>query len=76
LLVVPIEPLGAEVVVELAVIAVVRKYKPAVAFATTASVVAVDVMVGAVISPVTDTLSNSGSEYATPTALVLAMIYP
>ncbi|MFZ9272813.1 MAG: hypothetical protein ACO24B_05320 [Ilumatobacteraceae bacterium] len=58
----PIEPLGAEVVVELAVIAVVKKYNPAVALATTAVVVAVEVMVGAVIAPVTDTLSNSGSE--------------
>jgi len=62
LVVVAKEPTGALVVVEFAVIAVVKKYRPAVALATTAVVVAVEVMVAAVIAPVTDTLSNSGSE--------------
>ena len=45
LVVVAIEPFGALVVVELAVIAPVRKYRPAVALAIVASVVAVDVNV-------------------------------
>jgi hypothetical protein len=43
--VVPNEPTGAAVVVEFAVIALVKKYKPAVAFAITGPVVAVEVNV-------------------------------
>jgi len=66
LVVVAREPTGAVVVVTFAVIAVVRKYRPAVALAMTAPVVADDVMDEAdtapkVVVPVTVTLSNCGS---------------
>jgi hypothetical protein len=95
--VVPIEPLGAVVVVVLAVIAVVKKYNPAVALAITGSVVAVDVNVPDTVAvvnvePVMVALAtvppliaapvivvpetSSGSEYATPTGLVLAILCP
>jgi hypothetical protein len=85
--VVPIEPDGAVVVVTFAVIALVRKYTPAVAFAITAPVVAVEVNVPLTVAPVEVELvitapvivvpaTSSGSEYATPTGLVLAMVVP
>jgi hypothetical protein len=90
--VVPIEPLGAVVVVELAVIAVVKKYNPAVALAITGPVVAVDVNVPdtvAVVNVAPATVppliaapvivvpeTSSGSEYATPTGLVLDILCP
>jgi hypothetical protein len=85
LVVVPIEPTGAVVVVVLAVIALVKKYKPAVAFAIVAPVVAVDVNVPVTVAfvevePVMTApvivvpATSSGSEYATPTGFVFAMI--
>jgi hypothetical protein len=87
LVVVAIEPAGTVVVVTFAVIALVRKYKPAVAFAITAPVVAVEVNVPLTVAPVEVELvitapvivvpaTSSGSEYATPTGLVLAMVVP
>jgi hypothetical protein len=82
LVVVAREPTGAVVVVELAVIAEVRKYKPAVAFATTGPVVAVDATVplnveAVIVAPVIVVPeTSSGSEYATPTGLVLGMSVP
>jgi hypothetical protein len=96
LVVVANEPTGTEVVVVLAVIAVVKKYKPAVPFAIVAPVVAVEVNVPLTVAvvkvePVIVELAivelaiaapvivvpetSSGSEYATPTGLVLGMIY-
>jgi hypothetical protein len=95
LVVVASEPFGAVVVVELAVIAPVRKYRPAVALAITASVVAVDVNVPETVAvvrvaPVTVAPAmvpplmaapvmvvpetSSGSEKATPTDLLLAIV--
>jgi len=82
LVVVAIEPTGTVVVVTFAVIAVVKKYRPAVALATVAPVVAVEVSVplkvDAVISAPVMVVpaTSSGSEYATPTGLELAMIVP
>jgi hypothetical protein len=87
LVVVAIEPAGTVVVVTFAVIALVRKYKPAVAFAITAPVVAVEVNVPLTVAlvevePVITApvivvpATSSGSEYATPTGLVLAMVVP
>jgi hypothetical protein len=92
LVVVAKEPTGAVVVVVLAVIAVVKKYSPAVAFATTGPVVAVDVSVPDTVAVVSVEpvmvapliaapamvvpATSSGSEYATPTGLVFAMIVP
>ena len=71
------EPTGAVVVVELAVIADVRKYKPAVALATTAPVVADEVNVlPLIVAPVMVVpLTSSGSEKATPTGLVLGIAF-
>jgi hypothetical protein len=82
LVVVANEPTGALVVVVLAVIALVKKYRPAVALATVAPVVAVDVnvpltveaVIAAPVIVVPET--SSGSEYATPTGLELAIIVP
>jgi len=84
LVVVPNDPAGAVVVVVPAVIAVVKKYMPATAL--DAAAVPLDVMLGeemlvavtaaSVDAPVTDRLSNSGSEYATPIDLLLGMIFP
>ena len=87
LVVVAKEPTGAVVVVEFAVIADVRKYKPAVAFAIVAPVVAVEVNVPLtvavvkveplIVAPVIVVPeTSSGSEYATPTGLVFAMMIP
>ena len=92
LVVVAKEPTGAVVVVELAVMAEVKKYRPAVAFATTGPVVAVDVKVPDTVAVVSvepvmvDALiaapvmvvpaTSSGSENATPTGLVFAMMCP
>jgi len=66
LVVVASEPVGALVVVEFAVIAVVKKYRPAVAFATTEPVVAdevndVTLTASNAEAPVTVKLSNCGS---------------
>ena len=80
------EPTGAVVVVELAVIADVKKYSPAVALATTAPVVAVDVNVPETVAVVSVLplivapemvvpLTSSGSEKATPTGLVLGIAF-
>jgi hypothetical protein len=90
LVVVAIDPFGALVVVELAVIAPVRKYRPAVALAITASVVAVDVNVPEIVAVVRAAPemvpplmvapvmvvpeTSSGSEKATPTDLLLGMV--
>jgi hypothetical protein len=80
--VVPIEPFGAVVVVVLAVIAEVKKYRPAVALATTGPVVAVEVNVPLTEEPVITASAivvpetSSGSAKATPIGLVLAMIDP
>jgi hypothetical protein len=74
--------LGAVVVVELAVIAVVKKYRPAVALATTASVVAVEVNVPLTVEPVITAPAivvpetSSGSAKATPIGLVLGIFFP
>jgi len=86
LVVVASEPAGAVVVVVPAVIAVVRKYKPAVALATTGPVVAVDVNVPdtvavvsvlpLIVAPVMVVpLTSSGSEKATPTGLVFGIAF-
>jgi hypothetical protein len=91
LVVVASEPAGAVVVVTPAVIAEVRKYRPAVALATTAPVVAVDVNVPETVAVVSVApeivppliaapvmvvpLTSSGSEKATPTGLVLAIAF-
>jgi hypothetical protein len=86
LVVVASEPAGAVVVVDPAVIAVVRKYRPAVALATTGPVVAVDVNVPEtvavvsvlplIVAPVMVVpLTSSGSEKATPTGLVLGIAF-
>ena len=92
--VVAIDPTGAVVVVLFAVIAVVKKYKPATALATAAVpddvklapvTAPVAATVAEVIAPVaaieaevtapdTVTLSNEGSAYATPVALVFGII--
>jgi hypothetical protein len=83
--VVPNEPTGAAVVVEFAVIALVKKYKPAVAFAITGPVVAVEVNVPLTVAVVeveplmvapviVVPATSSGSEYATPTGFEFAMI--
>jgi hypothetical protein len=78
LVVVANEPTGAEVVVEFAVMADVKKYSPAVPFAIVAPVVAdevnVELVMTAPVIVVPDT--SSGSLYATPTGLVLGMFYP
>jgi len=87
LVVVANEPTGAVVVVVLAVIALVKKYRPAVAFAITGPVVAVEVNVPltvalvevepVMVAPVMVVpATSSGSEYATPTGLELAIIVP
>jgi hypothetical protein len=87
LVVVAREPAGTVVTVVLAVIAVVKKYNPAVAFAITAPVVAVEVNVPltvalvevepVIVAPVIVVpATSSGSEYATPTGLVLGIIFP
>jgi hypothetical protein len=87
LLVVAREPAGTVVTVVLAVIALVKKYSPAVAFAITAPVVAVEVNVPltvalvevepVIVAPVIVVpATSSGSEYATPTGLVLGIIFP
>ena len=76
LVVVASEPTGAVVVVLLAVMAVVRKYRPATAFdAAALLLVTTDVAVTAprVDAPVTVRLSNCGSLYATPWALVFGI---
>jgi hypothetical protein len=86
LLVVASEPTAAVVVVVLAVIAVVRKYRPAVALATTGPVVAVEVNVPEtvavvsvlplIVAPVMVVpATSSGSEKATPTGLVLGIAF-
>jgi hypothetical protein len=65
----------------LAVIAVLKKYKPAVALATTASVVAVEVNVPLTVEPVIVApaivvpATSSGSAKATPIGLVLGIIF-
>jgi hypothetical protein len=77
-------------VVEFAVIALVKKYKPAVAFAITEPVVAVEVNVPLTVAVVeveplmveplmvapviVVPATSSGSEYATPTGFEFAMI--
>jgi hypothetical protein len=83
LVVVANEPAGAVVVVVPAVIAVVKKYKPATALA--AAAVPLEVMLGEemlvavtvsrVEAPVTVKLSNEGSAKATPTAFVFGIIF-
>jgi hypothetical protein len=86
------EPAGAVVVVVPAVMAVVKKYKPAVPLAIVAPVVAVEVKVPltvavvkvepVIVEPVIVASvivvpeTSSGSEYATPTGLVLGIIFP
>jgi hypothetical protein len=65
------EPTAAVVVVELAVIAVVKKYRPA-------PLVPVRLVVETaprVDAPVTVRLWNEGSAYATPVAIELAMMF-
>ena len=79
LVVVAKEPTGAVVVVELAVMAVVRKYRLAVALPAAAVPVVVTLVADTaarVEVPVTVNESNCGSAYATPTALVLGMMCP
>jgi hypothetical protein len=92
LLVKPKLPLGAVVVVTLFVIAVVKKYTPPDALDATAPLVAVDARLAPVTAPVAATLeavttarddapvtaklSNCGSAYATPVALLLGIIFP
>jgi hypothetical protein len=81
LVVVAIEPTGTEVVVTFAVIALVKKYRPAVAFAIVAPVVAVEVNVpltveAVIAAPVTVVPEvSSGSLKATPTGFVFAMMF-
>jgi hypothetical protein len=77
LLVVPIDPLGAVVVVVFAVMAVLKKYTPATALDAAAS--PLDTKLDAVTAPsadapVTVRLSSWGSAYATPIGLLFAMI--
>jgi hypothetical protein len=72
------EPTGAVVVVLFAVIAVVRKYRPAVALAAAAEpevVMLVAVTAAKVDAPVTVRLWNEGSAYATPVAIELGMMF-
>jgi hypothetical protein len=86
LVVVAIEPFGAVVVVVFAVMAVVKKYNPAVALAITAPVVAVEVNVPdtvavdsvlpLIVAPVMVVpLTSSGSEKATPTGFVFGIAF-
>lgn len=76
LVVVPIDPTGAVVVVELAVIAVVRKYRPAVALATTGPVVAVEVNVPETVAVVRVAPVIVGAERVPPLIVAPVMVVP